>query len=73
MPLSIEALQRPPLADVEIDFFANATKVGLKPESRGRVGEIVRNITLGGPQKITSQFIVITQPVSISMYYRPER
>jgi len=63
LPLSLKTLQQPPLSEVVIDYFANASKVGLVPESRGKVGDIVRNITRGGPAKISSQYIIMAQPV----------
>ena len=56
---SVEALQRPPLGDVVIDYFVDATRTGhLVPDGRGRLGDVVRNITLGAPHKIGSQYVV---------------
>ena len=56
---SVDALQRPPLGDVVIDYFVDATKPGrLIPDGRARLGDIVRNITLGEPHKIGSQHVV---------------
>ena len=60
--LSLTALQRPPLSELDIDYFTNATTVNTVPNAHGRIGEIVHNITHGGPEKITSQFIVLGQP-----------
>ena len=56
---SVEALQRPPLGDVVIDYFVDATRSGhLVPDGRARLGDVVRNITLGAPHKIGSQYVV---------------
>ena len=56
---SVDALQRPPLGDVVIDYFVDATRTGhLVPDGRARLGDVVRNITLGAPHKIGSQYVV---------------
>ncbi len=56
---SVEALQRPPLGDVVIDYFVDATRTGhLVPDGRARLADVVRNITLGAPHKIGSQYVV---------------
>ena len=51
-----EWLLQPPVADIEVDFFTDASaKTAVVPDGRGRLGDIVTNILSGGTQKLGTQ------------------
>lgn len=66
--LSLDSLTRPPLSELIIDYFSDARKKLLVPDRRGSVGEIVQDILSGGPQKIGTQTIVMSNPSIVSDY-----
>jgi hypothetical protein len=60
--LSLERLSSPPLSDLSIDYFADARKKVLIPDSHDTLGVIMKLIQDGGPEKIGTQMIVQAFP-----------
>lgn len=57
--LSAPALMRPPLADLTVDYFFDASVARhLVPDARGTLGAVVANISRGHQHKLASQRIV---------------
>jgi hypothetical protein len=53
-----EWLLEPPVADLEVDFFSDASaKLAVVPNARGRLGDVVASIFAGGSQKIGTEII----------------
>lgn len=62
-PLALAQLALPPLNTIPIDYFSDARKLNaLVPDERGLLGDIVANITAGGPQKFGTQRIIESHP-----------
>ena len=54
-----EALTKPPLGDVVVDYFYDASRRRhLVPDARAKLSKVVRNISRGRPHKIGSQRVV---------------
>ena len=49
---STNMMNDPEIKDIVVDYFADARLVTTVPDSIGPVGEVVRKITGGGPQKV---------------------
>lgn len=53
-----EWLLRPPVSELVIDYFSNASvEDGIVPDARGSLGEVVRSIIAGGSAKIGTEKI----------------
>eukprot|EP00965_Chrysotila_dentata_P250502 6209487-Pleurochrysis_carterae.AAC.4 len=58
-----EWLQRPPIGDIRIHYFSNASRKQLvTPDSTGRVADVVAAIARGGPQKIGTESVIRAFP-----------
>lgn len=56
-------LRTPPVADLVVDYFSNASaRMAVVPDSRGRLGDVVERILAGGPQKLGTEMIFREQP-----------
>ena len=56
-------LRTPPVADLVVDFFSNASaRMAVVPDSRGRLGDVVERILAGGPQKLGTEMIFREHP-----------
>ena len=54
-----EALTKPPLGDVVVDYFYDASRRRhLVPDARAKLSKVVRNISRGRPHKIGSQRVL---------------
>eukprot|EP00039_Didymoeca_costata_P023547 m.7451 g.7451 ORF g.7451 m.7451 type:complete len:354 (-) comp3717_c0_seq2:49-1110(-) len=64
---SFDALMQSPVADLEIDYFPDATKpLELIPKARGRVGDILKSIKNGSSAKFGSQLLFQKHPALLS-------
>ena len=62
---SANMITDPDIKDIIVDYFADARLVSTVPDSVGPVGEVVRKIIGGGPQKFGTQKIVASAPFII--------
>lgn len=56
--LTLNDLLTSPIADLEIDYFIDATIINTVPNSYDQVGKIITKIMNGGPEKIGTQMII---------------
>lgn len=63
----------PPVSDMVIDFFSDARNVATVPDARAPLGEIVRKIRAGGPQKFGTQMIVESYPELMEKLAHPSK
>lgn len=59
---SAERLREAPLGDMVIDYFSDARQPNPVPDARGRMRDIIANITAGGAQKITTESVFRSFP-----------
>jgi hypothetical protein len=57
-----EFFARPPIGDLEVDYFTDARRINTVPDSRAKIKFIIANISKGGPEKLSTEMVFRSFP-----------